>query len=134
MIVVANPVIAARYDFCGYAGAIVPVRYTIYQGTWDGLQPVQLGPVQPLSGWTFFFTLKRNPNVPDSQADYQYDWTIPSDTTGMVIADIPAATSATLPTGPYRHDIKAIVVTGDPQEIVGGYYTHKAAAGLRLTP
>jgi hypothetical protein len=126
MIIVASPVQAVRFDFSGYRGKLIPFRFVLYQGQWNGLQPVTLGPTQDLTNWSFTLTIKSNAGLPDSQSDYEYQWTTTGPNGGLVAADVPAAISLAMVPGPYRYNVAAVVISTDPQELVWGYYQHQA--------
>jgi len=98
--------------------------------------PPVAGTPKDISGWTFFFTWKKNYSDPDSAALYKKDWTVTTGTNGSTTFTIPSASTINVPAKVITFwDVKTIQTVGtDPATTLNGTIYLNPAITQRLIP
>jgi hypothetical protein len=82
------------------------------------------GVVKNITGWTIFFTLKTNWQLPDSEASLKKVITVHTNpTAGTSVLTLAPADTSSLEPGIYDYDIQAKTATGDIYTVLRGKMT-----------
>jgi hypothetical protein len=121
-----------------FQGAAIPFTVTFWDTPPDpNAVPPVTGVPHDISSWHFMFTMKKKLEDADTAAVYTHDWLIAAGagTTGKASWTVPAATINSIEAKfLYYWDLRAIIVTGDPQEMLAGTVYLNPSVGQRLVP
>jgi hypothetical protein len=121
-----------------FQGASIPFTVTFWDTPPDpNAVPPVTGVPHDISSWHFMFTMKKKLEDTDMAAVYTHDWLIAAGTgtSGKATWTVPAATINSIEAKfLYYWDLRAIIVTGDPQEMLAGTVYLNPSVGQRLVP
>jgi hypothetical protein len=118
-----------------FQGAPIPFTVTFWDTPPDATGAG--GVAHDISSWHFMFTMKKKLEDTDALAVYTHDWLIAAGagTSGKATWTVPAATINSIEAKfLYYWDLRAIIVTGDPNELLAGTVYLNASVGQRLVP
>jgi hypothetical protein len=121
-----------------FQGAPIPFTVTFWDTPPDpDAVPPVTGVPHDISSWHFMFTMKKKLEDTDQNAVYTHDWLIAAGagTSGQATWTVPAATVNSIEAKfLYYWDLRAIIVTGDPNEMLAGTVYLNPSVGQRLVP
>jgi hypothetical protein len=121
-----------------FQGAPIPFTVTFWDTPPDpDAVPPVVGVPHDISSWHFMFTMKKKLEDTDQNAVYTHDWLIAAGagTSGKATWTVPAATINSIEAKfLYYWDLRAIIVTGDPNELIAGTVFLNPSVGQRLVP
>jgi hypothetical protein len=121
-----------------FQGAPIPFTVTFWDTPPDpDAVPPVTGVPHDISSWHFMFTMKKKLEDADLNAVYTHDWLIAAGagTSGKATWTVPAATVNSIEAKfLYYWDLRAIIVTGDPNEMLAGTVYLNPSVGQRLVP
>jgi hypothetical protein len=121
-----------------FQGAPIPFTVTFWDTPPDpNAVPPVTGVPHDISSWHFMFTMKKKLEDTDQNAVYTHDWLIAAGTgtSGKASWTVPAATVNSIEAKfLYYWDLRAIIITGDPNEMLAGTVYLNPSVGQRLVP